>query len=125
MNVTTIFLHEGTDFSKAIQTWATDHNVTCENYTAKGEDNFEKVDGLVWFHENHNFESNDQVLRDTFDKHAKPIHKIDINGTLAVTLSHYNLWIERHNIKKILIIGNNNVAKNINLERYLTNLKGM
>ena len=61
-------------------------------------------------------------LRDIFDHKQKPVHKIDINGTLMVGVSNLDLWIERNKCKKVLIIGAESLIENPNLERYLERL---
>jgi hypothetical protein len=55
-----------------------------------------------------------------FDKQQKPVHKIDINGTLRVGITNFELWLETNKVKSLLILGAEELTSNPNLERYIT-----
>ena len=123
MKLKTIFLKGSSKFSTAVQAWATDRNFELAEFNDKLEDADEGIDGLVLFTENQEIDREITEVRALFDKNQKPVHKIDINGTLMVGVSNLDLWLERNSCKKILIIGADSLVSNVNLERFLSNLK--
>lgn len=123
MKLDKIFLKNNSRFSQHLTTWASDRNHILEEYSEKNEDSDDGIDGLVIFTENQEMDKEVSEIRSFFDNKQKPVHKIDINGTLMVGISNLDLWIERNRCKKVLFIGSDSLLENINLERYLTNLK--
>lgn len=123
MKLDTIFLKQNSKFSQHFTSWAEEKQYIVEDFNDKQEDPDTGIDGLVIFNENQNVEKELSEIRAMFDHKQKPVHKIDINGTLMVGISNLDLWIERNKCKKILVIGADNLLTNPNLERYLSNLK--
>lgn len=123
MKLDSIYLKNNSKFSQLLSTWATERNFNLGEYSEKTDSADEGIDGLVIFNENQEIERDLGEIRDLFDGKQKPVHKIDINGTLMVGLSNLDLWIERNRCKKVLFIGGDNLLENPNLERYLSNIK--
>ena len=122
MKLDKIFLKNNSRFSNLLTNWANQRNYEVEEFTEKKEDPEDGIDGLVIFNQNQTLDKEIAELRDLFDHKQKPVHKIDINGTLMVGVSNLDLWIERNKCKKVLIIGADSLIENPNLERYLERL---
>ncbi len=120
--VTTIFLSDLNPFSKSIEEWASNKALTIERIESKSQDIDELVDGVVVFHENHNISKEIEELQGLLDNSNRPGHRIDINGTLAATKSNFEMWLERNKPSKLLFLGSDELPKNENLERFLSNL---
>jgi hypothetical protein len=123
MKLDKIFLKINSRFSQELTAWAGDLNLLVEDFSEKGEDALDAIDGLVIFSENQTEDKDLLDLREKFDGQQKPVHKIDINGTLMVGVSNLDLWIERNRCKKVLFVGSDSLVSNTNLERYLLSLK--
>jgi hypothetical protein len=120
--VTTIFLSDLNPFAKSIEEWASNKALTIERIESKSQDIDELVDGVVVFHENHNISKEIEELQGLLDNSNRPGHRIDINGTLAATKSNFEMWLERNKPSKLLFLGSDELSKNENLERFLSNL---
>ena len=123
MKLDKIFLKSNSRFSQELTAWAGQLNLLVDEFTEKGEDALDGIDGLVIFSENQTVDKDLLELREKFDGQQKPVHKIDINGTLMVGVSNLDLWIERNRCKKVLFVGSDSLVSNTNLERYLLSLK--
>lgn len=123
MKLDKIYLKNSSGFSQYLTEWANAKNYSLAEYSDKNEESDLGIDGLVIFNENQEVDREISDIRTIFDNHQKPVHKIDINGTLMVGISNLDLWIERNGCKKVLFIGADSLVENPNLERYLTNLK--
>ena len=123
MKLDKIFLKDNSRFSNYLTSWVNELNIEVLEFSSKNEDSEEGIDGLVIFTENQEVDKEILDIRSIFDKNQKPVHKIDINGTLMVGVSNLELWIERNGCKKVLFLGSDVMLENPNLERYLANLK--
>lgn len=123
MKLDTIFLKNNTRFSQYIAHWATEKNIQLAEFSDKSEESDEGIDGLVIFNENQELDKEQAETRAHFDNKQKPVHKIDINGTLMVGVSNLDLWIERNRCKKVLLLGADSLLENPNLDRYFDNFK--
>jgi hypothetical protein len=123
MKLDKIFLKDNSRFSHYLTSWVNELNIEVLEFSSKNEDSEEGIDGLVIFTENQEVDKEILDIRSIFDKNQKPVHKIDINGTLMVGVSNLELWIERNGCKKVLFLGSDVMLENPNLERYLANLK--
>jgi hypothetical protein len=118
-----IYLYTQTKFAKQISNWAQELKLEVLEYDDKNVEQVESLDGLLLFTENQSLDREAQDVRKFFDSKQKPIQKIDINGTLNVGISNFKFFLERNACKNVLILGNDQLAENPNLTRYLTNLK--
>ena len=123
MKLDKIFLKDNSRFSNYLTSWVNELNIEILEFSIKNEDSEEGIDGLVIFTENQEVDKEILDIRSIFDKNQKPVHKIDINGTLMAGVSNLELWIERNGCKKVLFLGSDVMLENPNLERYLANLK--
>lgn len=123
MKLDKIFLKDNSRFSNYLTSWVNELNIEILEFSIRNEDSEEGIDGLVIFTENQEVDKEILDIRSIFDKNQKPVHKIDINGTLMVGVSNLELWIERNGCKKVLFLGSDVMLENPNLERYLANLK--
>lgn len=123
MKLETLYLKHNSRFSHYLTSWANERNYTIDEFSDKNEDSDAGIDGLVIFNQNQTLDKEIAEIREVFDHKQKPVHKIDINGTLMVGISNLDLWIERNRCKKVLFIGADSLLENPNLERYLENIK--
>ncbi|MEJ6777484.1 MAG: hypothetical protein QNK85_09220 [Crocinitomicaceae bacterium] len=120
MNIKIIYLRAGSEFSKFITAWASKLDIQTEEYDDKGEGL--GAEGLLLINENQDIEKDIEDLHSQFYKKHYPTQKIDVNGTLQVAVSNFNIWLKNFNCQEILIIGSNNLVKNDNLERFFDSL---
>ena len=118
MKAETIFLLTGNKFSNAISAWASARAGEVVQVSDKLPDFFDRTDSLLIFNQNQELTPEIQEIKKAYDKQQKPVHKIDINGTLMVGISNLDLWVETNKCKKILVLGGEELAANFNLERY-------
>lgn len=119
MKLETIYVIENNKFGNAITEWAEDKRIQVVPTTQKKDDLSEMVDGVVLFHENHNFSRDDDDIQTEMGRANIAVHKVDINGTLAATNSNFNMWLDRNRPKSLLILGGDVVSKNANLQSFL------
>lgn len=118
MKAETIFLLTGNKFSNAISTWASARAGEVVEVSDKLPDFFDRTDSLLIFNQNQELTPEIQEIKKAYDKQQKPVHKIDINGTLMVGVANLDLWVETNKCKQILVLGGEELAANSNLERY-------
>jgi hypothetical protein len=58
-----------------------------------------------------------------FDQNQKSTYRIDINGTLNVSIVNLKLWLHSNKSKNLLVVGKDEIIKNENLDRFLGKLK--
>ncbi|HNR86223.1 MAG TPA: hypothetical protein PKN22_04235 [Taishania sp.] len=122
MKLKQVYIKPGGYFSSVINEWATTNNVeTIEASLAEGFE--ENIDGLVIFNQNSDESKEILDIRKIFDKKLKPVHRIDINGTLMVGVSNFSLWLERNACGSVLFLGDDVLKENANLSRYLESFK--
>jgi hypothetical protein len=119
MKVTSISLLASNKFSLKVQSWATRMASEVHSINDKTDDFFESTDSLLIFNQNQELSPEILELKARYDKQQKPIHKIDINGTLQVGVTNLALWLDSTKSKNLLVIGAEELADNPNLERYL------
>jgi hypothetical protein len=123
MKIDCIYLKSNSKFGQFLSPWLQERNLTSADYKNKIEEADEGIDGIVIFSENQEVDKEDEDLKNAFDRRQKPVHKIDINGTLMVAVSNLDLWLERNRCKKVLFVGDEALVKNPNLERLFNQLK--
>lgn len=121
MKINRIFLKSNSKFSTSIATWA---NTKADEVFSINEKNTlaSSIEGLLIFSQSQYLNSEILEMKAAFDKLQKPIHGIDIDGTLTVGVSNLGLWLEHNRCKSILILGADELSQNINLERFLNNI---
>lgn len=124
MKIETIYLIEQSGFVNSIKEWAEEKKINVVSIDGKNEDLADIIDGVVLFHENHNFTKEDEEVFNFLVNNNRPGHRVDINGTLAATNSNFTMWLDRNRTKRLLMLGSGEIVKNVNLKRFLDNLKG-
>jgi ABC-type transport system involved in cytochrome bd biosynthesis fused ATPase/permease subunit len=119
MKVISISLLAPNKFSSKVQSWAASMATEIHSVTDKTADFFESTDSLLIFNQNQEMSPEIIELKARYDKQQKPVHKIDINGTLQVGVTNFALWLDSTKAKNVLVIGAEELADNPNLERYL------
>jgi hypothetical protein len=123
MKIDCIYLKSSSQFGNFLAPWLQARNLNSLDYTNKSEDADEGIDGMVIFSENQEVGRELEEIKASFDRRQKPVHKIDINGTVMVAVSNLDLWLERNRCKKVLFVADDSLVKNPNLERLFTQLK--
>lgn len=119
MKVTSISLLASNKFSSKVQSWAASVATEVLTVTDKTADFFESTDSLLIFNQNQELSPEILEIKARYDKQQKPVHKIDINGTLRVGITNFDLWLHSTKAKNLLVIGAEELAANPNLDRYL------
>lgn len=120
MKVDKIYLKTNSKFSEVITEWASQRTSELITIPEKLIESFDLFDSMLIFNENQTLTKEISEIKFLFDKQQKPVHKIDINGTLMVGMSNLDLWAEQSKCKSLFIIGGEELVKNHNLERYIT-----
>ena len=81
------------------------------------------AEGLLLINENQDIEKEMYELHTLFDKKHLPTQKIDVNGTLQVAVSNFEMWLRNFKCSNILILGSEKLVKNENLERFLSRIQ--
>ncbi|MFM7006324.1 MAG: hypothetical protein ACKOWX_03630 [Flavobacteriales bacterium] len=119
MKVNSISLLASNKFSSKVQTWAASVATEVHLVSDKTNDFFENTDSLLIFNQNQELGQEILEIKARYDKQQKPVHKIDINGTLRVGITNFDLWLDSTKAKNLLVVGAEELADNPNLERYL------
>ncbi len=122
MKVDVVFVRGNSKFSSLISKWAINKSSEVKVITDKFQDHFQQIDGLLIFNENQKLIKEIQEISTYFDKQQKVIHKIDINGTLMVAISNLELWFESTKVKKVYVVGSDELILNPNLDRFLQSI---
>lgn len=121
MSIQKLYTKVKSKFSDTIETLSQSKSIDFE-ILEKDERDFEEVDALVIFHEDHNLDASGEETRDIFEKKLRPIHKIDINATKQVIVSHYGLWLERNKVESPLFVGTDQLIDNPKTEGLLNQM---
>ncbi len=119
MKVASISLLASNKFSSKVQSWAASVATEVFSVSDKNADFFESTDSLLIFNQNQELGQEVLEIKARYDKQQKPVHKIDINGTLRVGITNFDLWLDSTKSKNLMVIGAEELADNPNLNRYL------
>lgn len=123
MSLEIIYLKSDSSFSTRISEWASHIGIQTELYDFKSEDI--SADGLLLINANQDIEKDIEEIHAFFDVKHFPTQKVDINGTLQVAASNFQLWLTKFKCKSILILGSDKLVENENLERFLERTKSI
>ncbi len=121
MILETIYLKSDSTFSTIIAEWATSLGVQTVDYDFKSEE--QQVDGLLLINANQDIEKDLDDIHSLFDLKHFPTQKVDVNGTLQVAVSSFEIWLQKFKCKRLLILGSEKLAENENLTRFLARLQ--
>lgn len=121
MNLEVIFLKSDSPFSAYVAQWAQQTGIAVSSYESREHEEF--VDGVVLITANQSISKELYDLYLHFDNRNIPSQKIDINGTLQVALTSFNLWMKGNKCKRVLIVGADDLVGNENLERFFKKLQ--
>lgn len=121
MSLETIYLKSDSTFSTTISDWASNVGVQTEQYDFKSDDII--TDGLLVINENQDIEKDVEEIHAFFDKKHFPTQKVDINGTLQVAVTNFEIWMKNFKCKSVLILGSDKLVQNENLARFLERAK--
>ena len=116
MNLESIYIKPEVQFSAYISEWADKMGITVNEFDPKIED--QEAEGLLLINANQDIEKEMYDLHNLFDMKHIPTQKIDINGTLQVAVSNFEMWLRNYKCKNILILGSDELIKNENLDRF-------
>jgi hypothetical protein len=122
MLVDKIILRTGSKFTSYIAEWAKSN---CDELLMLSDRHLDLVsmESLLIFNQNQHLTRDIIEYKSVFDKLQKPIHNIDINGTLSVGKNNLELWISVNKCKTILIVGADDLTNNVNLNRFLESIQ--
>ncbi|MBL6667835.1 MAG: hypothetical protein ISP69_04080 [Crocinitomicaceae bacterium] len=122
MKLETIYLKANTSFSKAIETWCSANANEVVQTKERYELSIENFDSLLIVSENQSISKENWNLKSLFDQNQKSTYRIDINGTLNVSIVNLKLWLHSNKAKHLLVVGKDEIIKNENLDRFLGKL---
>lgn len=117
-----IFLKGGGQFSDYVREWADTRGIEVVSYEFKPNQD-QEPHGLLLVNENHDITKEIGEVYSLYDRKHIPTQKIDINGTLQVAMNSFRMWADKNKCERVLILGDNDLVKNENLERFFSNLK--
>ncbi len=120
MNINKIYIKSDSQFSAYITEWAMNQRIPVEEYDFRLEDH--QADGLLLINANHDIDRDLYEILLNFETKHIPTRKIDVNGTLQVAVSSFNLWLNSNKCKDVLILGSDNLISNENLDRFFRGL---
>lgn len=120
MQLDLILLKPDNAFSQRLSEWSESRGIATESYDVRSED---YPDGMILVNSNQDCEKEDLDLHTLFDKKHIPTQKIDINGTLQVAVSNFQLWLTTNKCRSVLIVGAEELLENENLDRFLNKIK--
>lgn len=120
MDLDVILTRPETAFAQRINEWALQHGIATEAYDLRSED---FPDGMLLINANQDINREDIDLHTLFDRKHIPTQKIDINGTLQVAVSNFELWLRTYKCGRVLILGSDELLQNENLDRFLNKIK--
>src|SRR5690554_6383103 len=124
MKIETIYVIENNKIGKTIGEWAEDKRIQVVATSHRRRDLSELLDGVVFFLANHNFSKEADETQEDLSRDNKAVHKVDLNATLAATNFNFHMWFDRNRPKTLLILGDDEVAKNPNLPLFLQGIEG-
>lgn len=113
----TVYLPDKSEFSSFISSALTERGIQVVDFDHSTEQ-IETINGVVIFHENHNFDKRSAELRDLFELRQVPVHKVDMSGTMNVALTHLSLFLERIKGTAVLFLGADMLVQNPKLELF-------
>lgn len=122
MIIEKIYLLSTNSFSKCVEEWAAYASVQSQRLSIKKQNIEDLIDGVVVFHENFNKHKNIEELVENLVQLNRPSHRVDINGTMVATKSNFEMWMERNQIRNLLILGDDQLPKNTKFKSFLLNL---
>lgn len=120
MNLEVIFVKSDSAFATYISNWAIKSNLQVVVFDPKEHEDL--VDGLVVINANQDISKESYEIYTHFDKRNVPTQKVDVNGTLQVALTSFNLWYKGNKCRRIFMIGADNLVTNDNLDRFFAKL---
>lgn len=122
MILETIFLKDGGQFHDYVTEWADTRGIEIVSYEFKPSED-QEPDGLLLVNENQDITREIGEIYALFDRKHLPTQKVDINGTLQVAINSFRIWADKNKCKRVLVLGDNELVKNENLERFFSSLK--
>lgn len=120
MNIKTIYLKSDTKFSSYVMEWAEKAGIQVSDYDLKVEEH--TADGMLLINENQDIEKDMYDVHTLFDKKHIPTQKIDLNGTMQVAISNFEMWARTYKCEKVLILGSDELMRNENLDRFFNSI---
>ena len=120
MKLEKIYLKPNSKFSNYISEWAAKMNIEVIEHDFKIGDQI--ADGLLLINENQDIDKEIDAVDMFFDDKHLPSQKIDVNGTLQVAVSNFEMWFRNFNCKNIMILGSDELVKNENLDRFFNRI---
>lgn len=122
MKIDKIYITSNSKFSTYVAEWADQAGIITEEYDIKDPKELENI-GLLLINANQDSEKELVDFYNLFDKKHIPVQKIDVNGTLQVAVSNFELWLNNFKCKNVLILGSDSLVKNDNLVRFFERIK--
>ncbi len=121
MLLTEIVLRREDEFDQIVSNWAHKNNIKIKQYDGSLS-LYDFAEAVVLFHEDYTISKENEGVVSLFDDNGKFTRQVDINGTLIASVSSFIFWLENHQPKNLLFIGNDNLAKNEKFLKFLNQI---
>ena len=105
-------------FDKTVANWANAYNIIIKKYDGSVS-LYDSADAVVLFHEDYTISKENEGIVALFNDNGKFTRQVDINGTLIASVSSFIFWLENHQPKNLLFIGDDNLSKNEKFIKFL------
>lgn len=120
MKLEKIYLKPNSEFSNYISDWAAKMQIEVIEHEFKIGDQI--ADGLLLINENQDIDREIDLVHTFFDEKHLPTQKIDVNGTLQVAVSNFEMWFRNFKCKNVIVLGSDELVKNENLDRFFNRI---
>lgn len=120
MKLEKIYLKPNSQFSNYISEWAAKMEIEVVEHEFKIGDQI--ADGLLLINENQDIDREIDIVHTFFDDKHLPTQKIDVNGTLQVAVSNFEMWFRNFKCKNVIVLGSDELVKNENLDRFFNRI---
>lgn len=122
MNLKKVYLKEESAFTTYLMEWSQVNDIEAEVSDITALD--ESIEGVIIITANQDIDKETNDLIAAYDKKHIPIRKIDVNGTLQVAVSNFDLWMRNNKCSTVLMLGADDLVKNNNLDRFFKSIEG-
>ena len=121
MLLTEVVLRREDDFDQTVSGWAHKNNISIKQYDGSLS-LYDFAEAVVLFHEDYNVSKENEGVLNLFEENGKFTRQVDINGTLIASVSSFIFWLENHQPKNLLFVGDDGLAKNEKFLKFLNQI---
>ena len=108
-------------FDSAAEEWAKNYGAQV-NLLDNKENLNEQIDSMIIFSADQNISKEVLELRKLMEQRNKPVHLVDINGTIRASAVSFQLWLDNNTPQKTLVVGEDDLVDSSRLKTYFERL---